>query len=134
MTTPLPGGLEITSGETLVRQFFSAVDAGDMPGFLSTMTADVHFRFGNAEPTVGHEGVGESIAFLAPAVKSLSHDLLQVWTVDAPEPAVICQIDVTYQRHDGSAITLPAVDVFRLRDGLVADCRIYMDTAPVFAT
>ena len=133
MTTPLSGGLEIESGETLVRQFFTAVDAWDMPGLLRTMTADVHFRFGNAQPTVGHEGVGESIAFLTPAVKSLSHDLLQIWTVDTPAPAVVCQIDVTYQRHDGSEITLPAVDVFRLRDGLVADCRIYIDTTPLFA-
>jgi len=77
--------------------------------------------------------VGESIAFLTPAVKSLSHDLLQIWTLDTPAPAVVCQLDVTYERHDGSEITLPAVDVFRLRDGLVADCRIYIDTTPLFA-
>jgi hypothetical protein len=63
----------------------------------------------------------------------LSHEILSVWMVDEPEPATICELKVTYQRHDGSQITLPCLNVFRLRDGLIADYRIYMDINPVFA-
>jgi ketosteroid isomerase-like protein len=111
----------------------TAVDAGDMPSAVRLMTDDVYFRFGSAEPTVGHEGVVEGVAALAPTVVSLSHEIHQIWTVDESGPVVISEMEATYQRRDGSALTLPCIDVFRLRDGLIADCRIYMDVTPVFA-
>jgi hypothetical protein len=37
---------------------------------------------------------------------------------------------VTYAQHDGSRVTLPCVNAFRLRDGRVADYRIYVDSNP----
>src|SRR5207249_6548157 len=66
-------------------------------------------------------------------VPGISHDLTTVWTVHDPDPAVICEMSVTYERHDGSRLTLPCLNVFRLRDGRIADYRIYMDINPVFA-
>jgi len=124
----------MTSGESIAREVLGALDAGDMASVLRLMTDDVYFRFGSAEPTIGHEGVVQGVGALAPAVVSLSHEFLQIWTDDEPAgPVVMCEMDVTYQRRDGSALTLPAVDLFRLRDGLIADCRVYMDVTPVFA-
>jgi ketosteroid isomerase-like protein len=123
----------MTSGENIAREVFAALDSGDIPSVLRLMTDDVHFRFGNAEPTIGRDGVAEGVASLAPAVASMSHELFHIWTVDSPVPVVMCEMAVTYQRHDGSALTLPCVDLFRLSDGLIADCRIYMDVTPVFA-
>jgi limonene-1,2-epoxide hydrolase len=70
---------------------------------------------------------------MAGTVASLSHELLAVWRVEQPEPAVLCEMAVTYRRHDGSRLTLPCLNVFRLRDGRIADYRIYMDVNPVFA-
>jgi ketosteroid isomerase-like protein len=70
---------------------------------------------------------------MATVVASLSHKLLAVWTVEDPQPAVIGEAAVTYERHDGLRLTLPCVSVFRLREGRVADYRIYMDINPVFA-
>jgi hypothetical protein len=34
---------------------------------------------------------------------------------------------------EGQRLSLPCANIFRLRDGLVADCRIFMDIKPVFA-
>ena len=123
----------MTSGESIAREALGALDAGDMRSVLRLMTDDVHFRFGSAEPTIGRQGVVEAVGALAPTVVSLSHELLHIWTIDEPGPVVMCEMAVTYQRRDGSALTLPAVDLFRLRDGLIADCRVYMDVTPVFA-
>jgi ketosteroid isomerase-like protein len=82
---------------------------------------------------VGSAAIAETAAAMANVVASMSHKMLAVWTTNQPDPAVICEMDVTYLRHDGSALTLPCVSVFRLRDGRVADYRIYMDINPVFA-
>lgn len=118
--------------EQTVRDLFAARDAGDASRVLGLMTDDVRFRFGSAEPTVVRAAVAANATAMAGTVASLSHELLAVWTVEKPEPAVLCEMAVTYQRHDGSRVTLPCVNVFRLRDGRIADYRIYMDANPVF--
>ena len=80
-----------------------------MPSALRLMTDDVYFRFGSAEPTVGRQGVVVAVGALAPTVVSLSHEFLQIWTVDESGPVVVCEMEATYQRRNGSALTLPAL-------------------------
>jgi len=46
--------------------------------------------------------------------------------------AVIAELKVHYGRLDGSELTLPCCNVFRMRDGAVADHRVYMDITPVY--
>jgi ketosteroid isomerase-like protein len=118
--------------ERTVRELFDALDAGDTSRVLGLMTDDVRFRFGSAEPTVGRAAVAANATAMAGTVASLSHELLAVWTVEKPEAAVLCEMAVTYQRHDGSRVTLPCFNVFRLRGGRIADYRIYMDANPLF--
>jgi hypothetical protein len=67
-------------------------------------------------------------------VASLSHDILAVWAVDAPEPAIICELTANFQHHDGSRLVLPCITVYRLRGGLIADYRIFMDLTPLVTT
>ena len=124
----------MTRDEHAVRELFTALDAGDTTRAPGLMTEDVRFRFGSAQPTVGLDAMERNATAMAAAVASLSHQLLAIWTVDEPEPAVICEAAVTYQRHDGSQVALPCVSMFRLRGGRIADYRIYMDINPVFAT
>jgi ketosteroid isomerase-like protein len=123
----------MTPEECTVRELFDALDTGDASRALGLMTQDVVFRFGSAEPTVGHEGIAANATAMAGTVASMSPELLAVWGVEQPEPAVLCEMAVTYQRHDGSRLTLPCLNVFRLRDGRIADYRVYMDVSPVFA-
>ena len=123
----------MTSEEHTVRELFRATDSGDLGRVLELLTEDVHFQFGNSEPAVGHDGFAATAANLQTVVAGISHDLNTVWTVQDPDPAVICEMTVTYERHDGSRLTLPCANVFRLRDGRIADYRIYMDINPVLA-
>jgi ketosteroid isomerase-like protein len=122
----------MTPDEYTIRELFAAVDAGAIDTALRLMTDDVAFRFGSAHPTVGRPDFAANAAAMATLIASLSHELLAVWTTAAPDPAVICEMAVTYRRHDGSQLTLPCANVFRLREGRIADYRIYMDVNPVF--
>jgi ketosteroid isomerase-like protein len=123
----------LTADERTVRELFAALDAGDTAHALALMTDDVGFRFGSAEPTVGRAAVAANATAMAATIASLHHELLAVWTVDEPESAVICEMAVTYHRNDGASLTLPCLNVFRLRGGRIADYRVYMDIKPVFA-
>jgi hypothetical protein len=40
---------------------------------------------------------------------------------------------VTYTRHDGNTVVLPAVNILQIQDDLVTDYQIYVDLAPVYA-
>src|SRR4051794_22672278 len=123
----------MTSDERTIRGLFATLDAGDVGGVLGFLTEDVAFRFGSAEPVVGHAAIAAQFTAMAATIASISHRLLTVWTMDEPDRAVMCELAVTYHRHDGSQVTLPCANSFRLRGGQIADYRIYMDVNPVFA-
>jgi ketosteroid isomerase-like protein len=123
----------MTNDERTVRELFVALDTGDAVRALALLTEDVRFRFGNAKTTIGHQGFVASATALQEVVASLHHELLSVWTVSKPAPVVICEMSVTYQRHDAHHLTLPCVNVVRLRGGQIADYRIYMDMHPLLS-
>ncbi len=47
--------------------------------------------------------------------------------------ALIAEFDVHYTRLDGGEVNVPCCNVFRLRDGLVAEYRSYIDATPVYS-
>ena len=46
---------------------------------------------------------------------------------------MIAELEVRYTRLDGAEKTLPVCNVFRLREGAIANYRVYMDITPVYA-
>ena len=69
------------------------------------------------------------LAFLG-SVGGVRHEILNVFT---DRDAAIVELDVHYTRRDGNLVTLPCCNVFRLRDGLVAEYRSYIDATPVYS-
>jgi ketosteroid isomerase-like protein len=117
--------------ERLVRNLFAAVDARDPARVGDLATDGVTFRFGSADPIAGKEALVAASREFSAAIAGIHHEITQLWE---PEPGtVVTELQVTYRRHDGSELTLPCCNIFRLRDGLIDDYRIYMDITPVMA-
>jgi ketosteroid isomerase-like protein len=115
----------------LVRTLIRAVDAADQNTIATLTAADVHFRFGNAEPTdTQSELLGAAQSF-RDAIADLRHTILDLWEVG--DGMVVALMDVHYQRLDGRELNLPCCNVFGVHDGVVNDYRIYMDVNPVLA-
>jgi ketosteroid isomerase-like protein len=114
----------------LVHAMFAALDAKDVEALGAWMTDDVRLQIGNTPAVNGKAGfVGSLQAFFA-SVASVRHTVTNVWSdIDA----VIVELRVHYTRFDGAELTLPCCNVFRVRDGAVADYRVYMDITPVYA-
>jgi ketosteroid isomerase-like protein len=111
-----------------VRRMFAAFDSKDVSSLAALMTDDVRLRLGNAEAVQGKSAFVEAVnAFLA-SVAGFRHQVLNVWS---DGDALIAEFDVHYTRLDGGEVTLPCCNVFRLRDGLVAEYRSYLDATPV---
>jgi ketosteroid isomerase-like protein len=120
----------VVSPEDLVRGVFAALDAKDPAAVSARMTHDVRMRLGNADLVEGKAKFREATAAFVASITAIRHEITSIWNVD---DVVIAELDVHYQRLDGRRVTLPCCNVFRVRDGLVSDYRVYLDIGPVYA-
>jgi ketosteroid isomerase-like protein len=122
---------ELLTPEVTIRELFAATDAKDVAANAAYLTEDIELRFGNNEPVIGKVDYEAMSTQFYASLKSLRHEIHSLWTVD--DDVVITEMTVHYERLDGQRLSLPCANIFRLRDGLVADYRIFMDVNPVFA-
>src|SRR6266581_8621873 len=113
-----------------IRMIFATFDAKDVSALAAFMTDDVRLRLGNAEAVQGKPAFVAAVSAFLDSVAGFRHDVLDIWS---DGDTVIAEFDVHYTRLDGSEVTLPCCNVFRLRDGLVAEYRSYIDATPVYA-
>jgi ketosteroid isomerase-like protein len=120
----------LASGD-LVRTLIRAVDVADQNTIAALTAADVHFRFGNADPTNTRSELLAAAQSFRDAIADMHHTILDLWEVG--DGVVVTLMDVRYRRPDGRELTLPCCNIFRVHNGLVDDYRIYMDVNPVLA-
>ena len=118
------------AADSNIGGLFAAIDAQDGAAFVGFLTEDAVFRFGSAPAVQGRVAVQAAVEGFFGTIAGLSHKIDK--TVRADD-ALVCEGSVTYTRHDGSAIEIPFVDVFEYRDGLIAEYKIYIDIAPLYA-
>ena len=113
-----------------VPQMFAAIDAMDADAFVSFLTDDACFRFGNAPAVTGRANIRDGVGGFFGTIKALRHRLSHTW---AYADAAICEGEVTYTRNDGSEVTVPFANVLHLTDGRVSAYHIYIDLTPLYA-
>jgi ketosteroid isomerase-like protein len=111
-----------------VAELYAPVDALSVDGFLEHLTEDVSFRFGNAEPAVGHQAVGDGLTQFYGLIKGMSHTFLEVW--ENGDDSVLVT-DVDYTRPAGDVVRIPAVTLVHRRGELVDHMQIFIDVAPL---
>ena len=121
---------QVVSPSDLVRAVFAALDAKDPDALTALMSEDVRLRLGNQDVVEGETAFLATSQAFASSINGTRHEIHSLWNVD---DVVIAEMDVHYERLDGGRLTLPCCNVFRVRDGLVSDYRVYMDIGPVFA-
>jgi ketosteroid isomerase-like protein len=111
------------------QAIFAAFDAKDVAALADLVTDDVRLQIGNAEVVNGKAEFAEALSAFFASVAAFRHTVTDVWS---DLDAIIAELKVHYTRVDGTELTLPCCNVFRLRDGAVADYRVYMDITPVY--
>jgi hypothetical protein len=113
-----------------VKEIFADIDSMIADRFLTHLTEDVVFRFGNGDPIVGHPAVREAVNGFWTTINGMHHHLLKSYDVG---DTTIARLDVEYERLDGKSVTVPNADVLVFEGDLVKNWQIYIDLAPVFA-
>jgi len=109
---------------------YEAVDSKDEQRLARFLTENCTFVYANSDPVVGRANVAEASKKFIALIAGIKHQLLDVWALD---DVIVSRLEVTYTRKDGSTLTVPAVTIWRMRDGQIDDYRIYIDIAPLFA-
>ncbi|OUL37457.1 carboxymuconolactone decarboxylase, partial [Nostoc sp. T09] len=113
----------------IVRRMFQAGESMNVENFVKFYTEDAHYQFSNFPVAYGPQGIRDSsVGFLATVAK-VYHHIKHMWEVG---DTVICEMDVTYIRHDGKVFTLPCCDTIVFKGDKVQELRIYMNIDPVF--
>lgn len=111
-----------------------AVDRKDAAGFAAAFAEDGTLRFGNEPAILGRSQIENAIAQFFQAMVSLRHEFT---AISCDRKTIFLEALVTYTRHDGGIVTVPAMTVFEMasrNDSFVAkDCRIYVDLKPLSA-
>ena len=117
--------------------YANAVDKKDAAGFAAAFAPDGWVQFGNWPRTSGREAITAAIAQFFGGFQSLKHKSVGNW-LDGR--ALVLEAEVTYLRHDGGTVTVPACTIFRLASSLsdegtaqAKECRIYVDLTPLYA-
>jgi hypothetical protein len=107
------------------------IDSMDANQFASNLSENCVLRYANHPEVHGRDQIAGAIGAFYETIRGLRHEPVNEWTVDE---TTVLQFDVTYTRHDGGEVTVPAVSIVRSSDGeLIDDYRIYVDLTPVYA-
>jgi ketosteroid isomerase-like protein len=118
------------ASHTLIEALLATIDRKDAQAFAAFLTPDASFRFGNNPTVAGRDAIEAAVAGFFKAIKSVSHDLEDKWSL--PRVA-ICTGMVIYTRHDGSRLQVPFANVMKLRPDGIHDYRIFTDNSALFA-
>jgi uncharacterized protein (TIGR02246 family) len=111
-----------------------AVDHKDAAGFAAVFTESGKLRFGNNEPLIGRQQIEAAITQFFQAMAALEHEFV---AISCNGDTAFLEAKVTYTRHDGGIVTVPAMTVFVFEESVAElrarECRIYVDLTPLFA-
>jgi ketosteroid isomerase-like protein len=117
------------------RLYRDVVDRKDAAGYAAAFVEDGWLRFGNNEPIVGRATIEAAIAGFFSAFQSLRHETTRTTSTGN---LLFLEARVTYTRHDGNVVSVPAMTVYEMAETsgapLARRCNIYVDLAPLFAT
>lgn len=106
-----------------------ALDGKQLEEVLSYLTDDCVFVAGNGEAVIGKENIKQVYEAFFPAVQSTKHDVSDIFEAG---DKLVHRGHVTYTRLDGSQLTVPFCDVFKMKGGLIAEYTIYIDWSELF--
>ena len=121
--------MEFTAANTsdhtaLVSALYTAVDEMNAQGVVDHVTEDVRFQLGNFEPITGRDAVKEANAAFFKTINEMSHTITDVWSSG---DTAICDGSVHYTRKDKSKYEVPFAAHLGLRNGKVADYKVFVD-------
>jgi hypothetical protein len=115
----------------LIQRMFRDIDTRNAAAFVSYLSDDARFRFGNAEAVCGKNSVADMVGSFFQSIKALQHEVLEQWEQDN---VVICHGRVTYTRMDSSSLTVPYAVILKFKAEMISEYYIFSDLSELYQT
>lgn len=112
-----------------ILEIFKAIDTFDEEKFVSFMTDDAAFRFGNIPAVEGKENIKNFVGQFFKSIKAIKHDQLEIWDTDGVK---LMNGRVTYTRHDDSQLSVFFANTFKMQGDKIKDYLIFVDTSELY--
>src|ERR1700739_4022131 len=89
----------------LVRRMFEAGESMNVHNFVKFYADNALYQFGNFPVAYGPQGIVDTSQGFLAKVRKVVHHIENLWEID--DETVVCEMTVTYDRHDGKSFTLP---------------------------
>ena len=116
------------TGIALVERLFGAGKSLDE--YASFFAEEAVYRFANYPAIRGRSAIREAAAGFRQRVRKVAHSMQGMWEA---RDTVVCEMEITYTRLDGTDVTVPCCDVFRIQGDKIEEMRVFVDVTPVFA-
>jgi hypothetical protein len=107
------------------------MEANDPARYGSYYADDMTLTFGNSPTITGRQNVIDTMTAVLGTVRSLHHDLVNVWEHD--NGVVVYESVGVWSLFDGQQVSINACTVLTVVNEKFTDQRIYVDNAPVEA-
>jgi ketosteroid isomerase-like protein len=114
----------------LLNDYYTAMRSKDFASCRTYCADDMTVTFANNPPIDGADAFFDVLSQMLAQVTSVHHDIVNAWESD--DGSLIFESSATWTLHDGQTVQIPACSVLAMRDGKVADQRIYVDNSPLF--
>ena len=115
----------------LLTGYYAAMETNDPRRYGVYYAEDMTLTFGNSATIYGGQNVLAAFAEVLNKVRSLHHDLVNVWEQDGG--VVVYESVGVWNLFDGTKISINACTVLTVADGKFTDQRIYVDNTPLEA-
>ena len=115
----------------LLTEYYAAMETSDPLRYGAYYAEGMTLTFGNSPTITGRENVIAAFAEVLGKVRSLHHDLVNVW--EQSNGVILYESVGVWNLFDGTKISINACTVLTVANGKFADQRIYVDNAPVDA-
>lgn len=112
-----------------IPDLFASIDEMNSDKFVSFMTDDAQFIFGNYPPAVGKQAAFEAVDGFFKSIKAISHSGREVWEVDN---VIFTRGTVTYTRHNDTTLTVNFLNLFRMEEGKIKIYEIFIDNSELY--
>ena len=113
-----------------INSLFKVIDEMDCEKFAAFLDDNGEFKFGNASTVKGRAEIIKAVSQFFTSIHGLKHNIKQVWNVD---DSIIVNGEVTYTRKSKTQITIPFMNLFEVKKGLIKNYQIFIDIGPLFA-
>ena len=115
----------------LLTEYYAAMETSDPLRYGAYYAEGMTLTFGNSPTITGRQNVIAAFAEVLGRVRSLHHDLVNVWEQD--DGVILYESVGVWNLFDGTTISINACTVLTVDDEKFTDQRIYVDNAPVEA-